>query len=368
MKKNITYKNEMEDELLPEYEFDFSKSKPNRFVQLLKKQANCIQLEPDIQKVFRNSDEVNNALRAVINAIPKHDNKKEVKRLIYYYILLISISILILSCSYKINRNGYSINEPLNKHCDVIILENKDIVMDSSIKKIGALELIDIDSRTEKARLILKQEACNANANLIIIRGAEFPGFGSPYFAPPRFICWADLFLIKQDNFKLLSDDKKNIENMGFNVKEYIDWKENLNVDNSYFKKTKKPTDKISLLHTTIRLSDEFDIWWGNHYFISKAVVLPYESILLENDDNPKMMKFFTVQLLITELFAKRLLKEIELKKIEEDDNIGLKNLFNKYIAECNKNIELYFKDTNYGKNFSKVNEWEANINTEFSK
>jgi len=63
---------EQDDDLLPEYELDFSKSKPNRFAKALKQQNNFIQLEPDIQKVFKNSEEVNLALRAFINAIPKN--------------------------------------------------------------------------------------------------------------------------------------------------------------------------------------------------------------------------------------------------------------------------------------------------------
>ncbi|MCX6152637.1 MAG: hypothetical protein NT007_00600 [Candidatus Kapabacteria bacterium] len=76
--KNTTTKKEieLEDDLLPEYGLDFSKSKPNRFAQALKNQERYIQLEPDIQKVFRNSVEVNNALRAFINAIPNHNKRK----------------------------------------------------------------------------------------------------------------------------------------------------------------------------------------------------------------------------------------------------------------------------------------------------
>jgi hypothetical protein len=71
--KNIKnqIENESNDDLLPEYNLDFSKSKPNRFAQVLKNQGNYIQLEPDIQKIFKTSEEVNNALRAVISAIPK---------------------------------------------------------------------------------------------------------------------------------------------------------------------------------------------------------------------------------------------------------------------------------------------------------
>lgn len=79
--KNTTHKNEIEldEDLLPEYNLDFSKSKPNRFAKILKQQANIIELEQDIQKVFRNSEEVNVALRALINAIPRHKKRKTQK-------------------------------------------------------------------------------------------------------------------------------------------------------------------------------------------------------------------------------------------------------------------------------------------------
>lgn len=67
---------EIEDDLLPEYDLDFSKSKPNRFAHALKNQENFIQLDPDIVKYFHNAEEVNNALRALIKAIPKHRIKE----------------------------------------------------------------------------------------------------------------------------------------------------------------------------------------------------------------------------------------------------------------------------------------------------
>ena len=66
---------EIEDDLLPEYDLDFSKSKPNRFAHALKNQGNFIQLDPDIVKYFNNAEDVNNALRAIINAIPKNRMK-----------------------------------------------------------------------------------------------------------------------------------------------------------------------------------------------------------------------------------------------------------------------------------------------------
>ncbi|MDD5214495.1 MAG: hypothetical protein PHQ03_03020 [Methylococcales bacterium] len=57
---------EIED-LLPEYHFDYSKAKPNRFA----KQVVNVTLDDDVAKIFTNSDAVNRALRAILTALPK---------------------------------------------------------------------------------------------------------------------------------------------------------------------------------------------------------------------------------------------------------------------------------------------------------
>ncbi|MEM9276528.1 MAG: hypothetical protein AAGA80_26820 [Cyanobacteria bacterium P01_F01_bin.143] len=68
-KQNFNSDKEFEEDLLAEYNFDYSKAKPNRFVST---QENIIiTLEPDVAAVFKTSEDVNKALRAIILAIPK---------------------------------------------------------------------------------------------------------------------------------------------------------------------------------------------------------------------------------------------------------------------------------------------------------
>lgn len=55
------------DDLLSEYNFDYSKAKPNRFA----KQVVNVTLDEDVAKVFPTSDAVNRALRAILTALPK---------------------------------------------------------------------------------------------------------------------------------------------------------------------------------------------------------------------------------------------------------------------------------------------------------
>ncbi len=65
------------DDLLPHYEFDYSKAQPNIFASYLTEQAGYIKLQPDVRKFFKTSEDVNKVLRAIINAIPKVRKKTE---------------------------------------------------------------------------------------------------------------------------------------------------------------------------------------------------------------------------------------------------------------------------------------------------
>ncbi|MBN8655107.1 MAG: hypothetical protein J0M11_05155 [Anaerolineae bacterium] len=55
----------------PEYRFDYKKAKPNRFANRMKDAPFVALIDPDVAKVFKTADEVNNALRALISAMPK---------------------------------------------------------------------------------------------------------------------------------------------------------------------------------------------------------------------------------------------------------------------------------------------------------
>ena len=59
----------IEEDLLPEYNFDYRKARLNRFAASPYKTI-TVELEPDVAKVFKTSEEVNKALRAIISAIP----------------------------------------------------------------------------------------------------------------------------------------------------------------------------------------------------------------------------------------------------------------------------------------------------------
>ncbi len=61
-----------EDELLPEYRFDYKKAKPNRFASRSgKPKLTVVVLDEDVAEVFSTPESVNKVLRALIEAMPQ---------------------------------------------------------------------------------------------------------------------------------------------------------------------------------------------------------------------------------------------------------------------------------------------------------
>lgn len=58
------------NEMLPEYDFDYQKARPNRYAAQIEAGGLLVVLDPDIAEVFKTSDAVNQALRALITAMP----------------------------------------------------------------------------------------------------------------------------------------------------------------------------------------------------------------------------------------------------------------------------------------------------------
>ena len=60
-----------EDEMLPEYDFDYRKARPNRFALRGEGGHLVVVLDPDVAQVFTTSAAVNAVLRALITTMPK---------------------------------------------------------------------------------------------------------------------------------------------------------------------------------------------------------------------------------------------------------------------------------------------------------
>jgi hypothetical protein len=72
MKKTRTAKTPRQDDedLLPEYRFDYSKARPNRFAARIQQGSRVVVIDPDVAEVFDNPESVNAVLRALIETMP----------------------------------------------------------------------------------------------------------------------------------------------------------------------------------------------------------------------------------------------------------------------------------------------------------
>ena len=78
MKKTSTPKSRKKhsDDLQPEYDFDYTKAKPNRFAGRIAKDRLVVLLDPEVSKVFADSESVNAALRQLITTLPKNTTRE----------------------------------------------------------------------------------------------------------------------------------------------------------------------------------------------------------------------------------------------------------------------------------------------------
>lgn len=59
------------DDLLPEYDFDYSKGKSNPFAASCPPGGRLVVLEADVAAVFSDAESVNTVLRALITTMPR---------------------------------------------------------------------------------------------------------------------------------------------------------------------------------------------------------------------------------------------------------------------------------------------------------
>jgi hypothetical protein len=78
--KNSANNKVPEDFMREEYDFEYSKGIVGKYARKAIESNGYIKLTPELQKIFKTSEDVNNALNAVIKAIPK--TKRKASRLL----------------------------------------------------------------------------------------------------------------------------------------------------------------------------------------------------------------------------------------------------------------------------------------------
>ena len=71
-------KKRTDDDLLPYYDLDYTKAKPNRFAGQPKGQT-IVMLDVELSKIFRTEEEVTNALRLLVQAMPARNGGRRKK-------------------------------------------------------------------------------------------------------------------------------------------------------------------------------------------------------------------------------------------------------------------------------------------------
>ena len=67
----VEHTSSISDEMRDEYQFDYSKAKPNRFASQIGQDQLMIVLDPDVAAVFKTPESVNQVLRAIITLASK---------------------------------------------------------------------------------------------------------------------------------------------------------------------------------------------------------------------------------------------------------------------------------------------------------
>ena len=71
IKKASSKKRASPDDLRAEYDFDYSKARPNPYAARLEGCAVAVVLDPDVAEAFPTSESVNEVLRSMVAAVPR---------------------------------------------------------------------------------------------------------------------------------------------------------------------------------------------------------------------------------------------------------------------------------------------------------
>ena len=73
MTTKTTSRPKAKPDLKPEYRFDYTKAKPNRFAGSVRGGSLAVLLDPDVARVFHDAESVNTVLRALLATIPRRE-------------------------------------------------------------------------------------------------------------------------------------------------------------------------------------------------------------------------------------------------------------------------------------------------------
>lgn len=128
----------------------------------------------------------------------------------------LSILILFSSCSHSIMRSGYNGSDKVETKCNVEITKDKSLIA-ANTKPLGSIRLGDTGFSTNcseiEAMMILRNEACQANANLVVITDEKLPSLLSSCYICEAIFYHSDE-LPKLDSIDAYKEDLVVTENI----------------------------------------------------------------------------------------------------------------------------------------------------------
>jgi hypothetical protein len=73
--KSVEHASSLTDEMRDEYQFDYSKAKPNRFASRIGRDQLMVVLDPFVAAVFKTPESVNQVLRAIIASMSRMEKE-----------------------------------------------------------------------------------------------------------------------------------------------------------------------------------------------------------------------------------------------------------------------------------------------------
>ena len=276
--------------------------------------------------------------------------------------LLPFLILALASCSYKVSRYDYIINNKKPASGDVII--KKFLVLDGIDKiKIGTIKLDDEQGLVRKcdeavAIEMLRSEALSVNANLVNIVEEAEPGGSSICYR-----CVADLYYVEFGSVGIDTTTLFARDALIYDANRRLAWadfKAELDYDDS--------TEHAYLFATIQMVLTKVNVWLGYVTIDAYGIVFKDVSWVKPEYANKDNLVHQQLHFDIAELFAKRLKKDINKRKINAGNKKKINEIFNSYKEDLDNYLSLYDKETNFGRNRREQKRWRDKIFKEFAQ
>jgi hypothetical protein len=128
-------------------------------------------------------------------------------------------------------------------------------------------------------------------------------------------------------------------------------------------------SEKMGVLSCTIQMKTEkVNVWTGVTTLKTWSVFYPSDSWIKENSKTEQMLTYFQGILNICEIYARKLSKEINLKKINGSNKAKMTKIFQDFDKLNIQEQEKYGIETNFGKNNEQLKIWTEKLKSELTQ